>query len=220
MRAARRGWPAVHSAVEVSRPTDYRSRLAADAHILAASAVALDACGEVSHAAIGSKSKDALHATLSSGQPVTTGASQEKVMQICDLSSSHRSSGPAPDAALSEFSPDRPRGARLLTNARTDASGFAVYLHEELAQTLCAVKLQLERLAQNELHDASLASSIALLQGAIRHVCSLAEEVRPAHPPRGSTLPMSPRVSTSGARRSPRRATMRAEPHCMQARDR
>jgi len=33
----------------------------------AASAVALDACGKVSHAAIGSKSKDALHATLSSG---------------------------------------------------------------------------------------------------------------------------------------------------------
>ena len=139
-------------------------------------------------------------------------------MQICDLRSPHRSSGSAPDAALSEVNPARPPGAQLPISARTDASDFGVYLHEELAQTLCAVKLQLERLAQNELCGASLAPSIAVLRGAIRQVRSLAEEVRPAHPPRESALPVGPRVSTSAARRSPRRATMRAEPHCMQAR--
>ncbi len=100
-------------------------------------------------------------------------------MQSCDIISRHRSNGSTPDACRkSNF--ERPRGSGSPIGARTIALSFAEYLHEDLAQMLVAIKLNLERLAQNNLDGASLTPSIAALQGVIRHVSSLAEEIRPA----------------------------------------
>ncbi len=56
---------------------------------------------------------------------------------------------------------------------------LAAYLHEDLAQTLCAVKVRLEGLAQDELRDAHLALSIGALQSAICQLSSIAAELAP-----------------------------------------
>jgi signal transduction histidine kinase len=92
---------------------------------------------------------------LPPGNPVTTARSadaQEDVMQICERISHQKFSG----------------------------ADLAEYLHEDLAQTLCAVKFHLELFSQSESHGGELASSIGALQGAIRQLSALAVENRPA----------------------------------------
>jgi hypothetical protein len=109
-------------------------------------------------------------------------------MQHRELISTHRPGRSAPDGARRQFNPACLFGIRSSLNAPTDALDLAEYLHEDLGQTLCAVKFQLEYLAQNELPGVALGSSIAALQDAIRQVSSLAEEIRPAPAHRSSLL--------------------------------
>ena len=88
---------------------------------------------------------------------------------------------------------DDPRSAERKTNVRDGivraippaevagrcAPGLQHNLHEDLAQTLCAIKFYLEGLSQNELPGAHIASSIAALQSAIRQLSSLAVRADP-----------------------------------------
>ena len=104
---------------------------------------------------------------------------QEKVMNACHLVSPYRSAEPAAYAAHTKSSRKRPIGARLQKSARACAPDLMQNLHEDLAQTLCAIKFYLEGLSQNELPGAHIASSIAALQSAIRQLSSLAVRADP-----------------------------------------
>lgn len=74
--------------------------------------------------------------------------------------------------------------ARMLKNEESDKQKIAVELHEGLAQTLSAVKLNLENSSQKISGDdtvgRSMAAIIPALQGAIEDVRTIATELRPS----------------------------------------
>jgi hypothetical protein len=81
-----------------------------------------------------------------------------------------------------EFNGAAPVDFRSGSGARHNPAAFklAEYLHEDLAQSLCAVKYHLESLPQNQLERGALVPSIVALQDAIRQVRALAAQMRPA----------------------------------------
>jgi hypothetical protein len=99
-------------------------------------------------------------------------------MQICKLIAPQESARAVAITAFSGFDSKHDPSARLLQNAPAGALDLAEYLHEDLAQTLCAVKIRLEGLAPSQLRAAHIASSVAALQDAIRQLSSLAAEIR------------------------------------------
>jgi signal transduction histidine kinase len=98
-------------------------------------------------------------------------------MQSCEQINPRKFNGAVP-AAIRSGSGARHNPAALK---------LAEYLHEDLAQSLCAVKYHLESLPQNQLQRGALAPSIVALQDAIRQVRALAAEMQPA-PDRTSAL--------------------------------
>ena len=119
-------------------------------------------------------------------------------MQTCDLDSPCLSAQQEPGAA----------------RANASASTLREYLHEDIAQTLCAVKVRLEGLAQRESRDANLKTSIAALQEAIRQLSVLAADVPPM-PGSGSAAARA--RSSGGNRLRPARGRKRAYGNAHQA---
>jgi hypothetical protein len=103
---------------------------------------------------------------------------KEGIMQTCGPDSPYLSTGKAPVTPCANPSPERHAAAGLQKSACNAGSELAQYLQEDLAQTLCAVKFELEGLSHTALQGAELATSIAALHGTIRQLLSLAAEIR------------------------------------------